>query len=65
LQQIENLKTYPLVKQKLQEGSLKLHGWWFELSQAEVYAYEEEEGKFILIDEVEAEKILQRIENSK
>lgn len=64
LQQLENLKTYPLVQQKIQEGSLKLHGWWFELSQAEVYAYEEEEGQFILIDDLEADKILQRIENT-
>lgn len=64
LQQIENLKTYPIVQQKLQEGSLRLHGWWFELSQAEVYAFEEEEDKFILIDDVEADRILQRIDGS-
>jgi len=64
LQQLENLKTYPIVQQKLQEGTLKLHGWWFELSQAEVYAFEEEEGKFILIDDIEADKILARIDSA-
>lgn len=64
LQQLEHLKTYPLVQQRLQEGKLKLHGWWFELSQAEVYAYEDEIRKFVLIDDVEAEKILQRIDTS-
>ncbi|MGE3319723.1 MAG: carbonic anhydrase [Candidatus Berkiella sp.] len=62
LQQLENLKTYPIVQQKLQEGKLKLHGWWFELRHAEVYAYEEEIKQFVLIDEVEAEKILERID---
>jgi carbonic anhydrase len=65
LQQLENLKTYPIVQQKIQEGALKLHGWWFELGQAEVYAYEEIDGKFIVIDEVEADKILERIESTK
>lgn len=64
LQQLENLKTYPIVQQKLLEGQLKLHGWWFELRHAEVYAYEEEINQFVLIDEKEAEKILERIDTA-
>lgn len=58
LRQIENIKTYPIVKERLKTGSLKLHGWWFELSQAQVYAYDEAKKDFVLLDEEEAERTL-------
>ena len=58
LRQLEHLKTYPIIQQRLNEGKLKLHGWWFELSQADVYAYEPSQGKFVLFDEEEAQRIL-------
>jgi carbonic anhydrase len=61
LKQLEHLKTYPIVQKKLQTGELSLHGWWFELKHADVYAYEEELDKFVLIDEVEASRILERV----
>ncbi len=62
LQQIEHLKSYPAVREGIVARSLKIHGWWFELSRAEVYAFEEEEGRFVLIDEDEAARILRRLE---
>jgi carbonic anhydrase len=61
LKQLEHLKTYPIVQKKLQTGELSLHGWWFELKHADVYAYEEELDKFVLIDEAEASRILERV----
>ena len=61
LQQIEHLRSYPLVLGAMQEGTLRLHGWWFDIAKAEVLAYEESENKFILIDEIEAERLLQRL----
>lgn len=61
MQQLENLKTYPAVKKKLEEGVLRLHGWWFEISRADVYTYEDEFKKFTLIDEEEAERILKKM----
>lgn len=63
LQQLENLKTYPAVKKKLAEGKIRLHGWWFEISSGDVYSYEKESGKFILIDENKADRILTRLED--
>ena len=62
LKQIENLKTYPIVKDRIQSGQLKVHGWWFEIARAEVYCYEEPQGRFVLIDEVEGARILDQIE---
>jgi len=61
LQQIEHLRSYPVVKEGLAAGRIKLHAWWFELRNADVFAYEESLGEFILIDEKEAERILSRL----
>ena len=61
LAQIEHLKTYPLVRERLKAGRLRLHGWWFELQRADVYAFEESLNRFVLIDEAEAERLLGRL----
>ena len=58
--QIEHLKTYPLVRNQVAAGRLRLHGWWFELHHADVHAYDEAAGRFILIDDLEAERLLAR-----
>jgi hypothetical protein len=39
---------------------LGLHAWWFELSTANVFAFDESLGSFIVIDEAEAERILEK-----
>ena len=62
LEQIKHLKTYPVVQELLNTRKLTLHAWWFELSRADIYAYEESVGQFVLIDETEAEQILKRME---
>lgn len=61
LLQIEHLKTYPSIQERLQKGILKLHSWWFELGHADVFAYEENAHTFVLIDEEEADRIIQRL----
>ncbi|MCB0362753.1 MAG: carbonic anhydrase [Bdellovibrionales bacterium] len=53
LQQIRHLYSYPSVSERLAQGNLKLHGWWFELSTANVYAYKESLGRFALIEKEE------------
>lgn len=51
LEQIENMKTYPLVMERLKEGRLRIHAWWFDIAEAAVYSYREDLKRFILIDE--------------
>ena len=63
IRQLEHLKTYPIVQERLKAGELTLHGWWFELSRADVYAYKDTTEEFVLLDEVEAGRILERIEH--
>lgn len=62
LSQIEHLKTYPMVQERLKAGRLRLHGWWFEIRHADVYAYEEALNRFVLIDETEAARLLKRLQ---
>lgn len=40
LVQIENLKTYPVVRAKLHSGELKIYGWIYEIETGEVLAYD-------------------------
>ncbi len=61
LLQMEHVKTYPVVKERMLSGQLRVHGWWFDITKADVYAFEEDQNKFIVIDEVEADRLLARL----
>ncbi len=60
LQQMQNVLSYPSVQQRVADGQLGVHGWWFDITKADVYAFEETENRFVLIDESAAERLLQR-----
>lgn len=61
LQQIEHIRSYPLVQEKLKNKKLRIHGWWFDIAHADVYCYEESLNQFVLIDEKEGGLILERL----
>jgi carbonic anhydrase len=63
LEQLEHLKTYPVVREGLASGRLRLHGWYFDIKEANVYEYEPSEGRFHLIDEAYAAVLLNREHN--
>lgn len=54
LLQMENLKTHPSVAERMRAGSLRIHGWWFELRNAEVYFYDASDKKFRVLDQSSA-----------
>jgi carbonic anhydrase len=60
LEQLEHLKTYPVVQERVASGQLRLHGWYFDIKEANVYEYEPSEGRFHLIDESYATTLLNR-----
>ena len=37
---LENLKAYPRVADRLAAGTLQIHGWFFEIATAELFAYD-------------------------
>jgi carbonic anhydrase len=44
---LENLETYPVVAQRLAAGELRLHGWFFKIATAELFAYSPETRQFV------------------
>lgn len=60
LQQMEHIKSYPFIQDRLKKKELRVHGWWFDIAQADVYCYEQDINQFVLIDENEAKLILDR-----
>ena len=46
LQQIENLKTYPIINQAIAENKLSLHAWIYKFEEGDIYSYNSQEGQF-------------------
>ena len=43
---LDNLHSYPCVQNRLMDGSLRLHGWFFKIATAELFAYDPETRQF-------------------
>jgi carbonic anhydrase len=43
---LDNLHSYPCVQERLADGSLRLHGWFFKIATAELFAYDPESRQF-------------------
>ena len=44
---LENLHSYYCVQDRLMDGSLRLHGWFFKIATAELFAYNPEARQFL------------------
>jgi carbonic anhydrase len=51
LVQMDQLRTHPAVAVGLVSGTLRLHGWLYDLATGEVFAYEPKEGQFVPLHE--------------
>jgi hypothetical protein len=47
---------------RLKAGRLRVHAWWSDIAQAEILTCDEAAGRFVVIDEAEADHILARLE---
>lgn len=61
LNQIANLKTYPLVRERIAAGKLFLHAWWFDIATADLYNFDESQKRFVLFDDQQAKRIVERL----
>ena len=43
---LDNLHSYSCVQERLMDGSLRLHGWFFKIATAELFAYDPEARQF-------------------
>lgn len=46
IHQLDNLLTYPAVKKRVDEGSLFLHGWHYDIENGEIAYYDDEAFEF-------------------
>ncbi len=44
---LDNLYTYPCVEKRLRDGTLRLHGWFFKIATAELFAFDPESRQFL------------------
>ena len=58
LLQLEHLRTYSLVERAEKEAGLRLHALWFDIANAEVLAYDPGQGRYVPLDEKQAERLL-------
>ncbi len=49
LQQLDHLRSFPEVQERLQAGTVRIHGWWFDIGRAEVQVYDEGARRFVPI----------------
>jgi carbonic anhydrase len=47
---LDNLMTFPFVRERVEEGRLRLHGWWFDLESGELWEVNSQTGAFIAVD---------------
>jgi carbonic anhydrase len=62
LVQLDHLMSYELVAREVEAGKLTLHGWYFDVLKGDVFAYEPDQQRFVLIDEQEAESLIARLQ---
>ncbi len=43
---LDNLHSYPCVQERLGDGTLRLHGWFFKIATAELFVYDPETRQF-------------------
>lgn len=51
---LENLMSYPWICSRVREGTLALHGWYFDMPRGELFEYRPEKGVFeVIVDSVD------------
>ena len=59
LVQLEHLKTYPIVRDAIERGALRLSGWWFDIATGDMYAHRPATGSFDVIDRRLADRLIE------
>jgi carbonic anhydrase len=58
LAQLQRLKEYPIVQQKLEAGEVILHGWFLQIENASVHAFHPGRNRFVHIDAEAVKELL-------
>ncbi len=49
VRQLENLRQFPLVRDRLAKGEIRLHAWFYNLAEAELFEWSEPHGRFEIL----------------
>lgn len=44
---LQNLQTFPCVKERVKNNSLKLHGWYYDMTSGDVLRFDDESNRYI------------------
>ncbi|MCW2236257.1 carbonic anhydrase [Azospirillum canadense] len=47
---VDNLMSFPFVREKVEAGDLELHGWWFDLDSGDLWAIDPKTGVFLPVE---------------
>ena len=47
---IDNLRGYPWIRERIEAGTLAVHGWWFDLDDGRLWATRPETGAFLPVE---------------
>ena len=50
LRSMDNLRTYPWIRDRVAAGTLGVHGWWFDLDSGRLWATSPETGAFLPVE---------------
>ncbi|MBI5516886.1 MAG: bifunctional SulP family inorganic anion transporter/carbonic anhydrase [Deltaproteobacteria bacterium] len=54
--QLEHLETYPMVKERLASGAVRLHGWYYDIGTGEIEAWDAASSAWLRIDSDEVHR---------
>lgn len=49
VRQLENLKSYPLVRERIESGALEIHAWFYDLGEVEVFEWDGARGEYVVV----------------
>lgn len=58
LVQLEHLMSYPIVRDRVSAGTLRLGGWWFDVGAGTMHVYDRVSRSFGIIDRPMAERLI-------
>lgn len=52
MKQIENILTYPIVKKRFEEGSISIHGWYYDIETGKIEYYNAQTYEFLPLNDL-------------
>ena len=58
LQQVENVCSYDLLKEKLEKSEVNVSALWFNIQSADFYMFSREKERFLTVDEENVDHLI-------